>query len=95
MKDFLIAEDENGNKTLFADGDLMAGECADQNKLLLLLSEPGEWKEFPSTGVGIHSYMLSEDLAGLRREVRVQFEGDGMKVNEVNVEGKFWVDASY
>lgn len=84
------------NKTMFANGDIRTGECDEQNKRLLLMSEKGSWKEFPATGVGAASFLEAEDPAAFLREVRTQFTADGMEVNKVVFDGnKLQVDAEY
>lgn len=93
MKDIVV---DFANKKLFANGDIMTGESDDQNKYLLLMSEKGSFKEFPATGVGAATFLESEDASGLLREVRTQFQADGMTVNKVMIEGEqLKIDAKY
>ena len=93
MKDLLYNFDDG---TIFKNGDLNVGECDQQNQQLLLVCEKGSFKEFPATCVGVQTYLESEDLSGLLREVVTQFTGDGMKVNAaVIANGKLDIDANY
>jgi hypothetical protein len=93
MKDIVF---DFQNKTMFANGDIRTGESDDQNKRLLLLCEKGSFKEFPTICVGAASYLEGEDNATFLREVRTQFQGDGMTVNKILIEeGKIKVDAKY
>lgn len=93
MKDFLVHDIETDNPTLFAHGDLMTGECGGQNKYLLLICEPGSFKEFPDTCVGVASFLEDENAQGLMREIRLQMSADGMAVNSVVIkEGKLIIE---
>jgi len=75
MNDFLL--DNEGNfKT--EDGDFVCGDATEQNQLLLLGSSPGEWKENPTIGIDVESYILDEDIGGLLSAVKKGFEADGM-----------------
>lgn len=83
-------------KTIFKNGDINVGLSDDQHKRLLLLSEKGAFKEFPSTCVGAASFLEDESEDALIREVRLQFVADGQTVNSVKIEdGKLKVDSSY
>lgn len=95
MNDFLL-NPETGD-LLIKDGDLVVGESDDQNKRLLLVCEKGSFKEFPATCVGASTFLESEDPAAFLREVRNQFQADGMTVNRVAFgdDGHLKVDASY
>jgi hypothetical protein len=93
MKDFLIDFD---NQTLFYNGDIRIGACNQQNQRLLITCAKGSFKEFPATCVGAATFLEGEDAAGFLREVRTQFQADGMVVNKIAMEGnKLKVDASY
>lgn len=93
MKDFIY---DKTTKNIFASGDLRTGESDEQHKELLIVCQPGAFKEFPSTCVGAASYLEDEDPAGLVSEVRNQFAADGMTVNEIQFEtNKLRVDANY
>ncbi len=95
MKDFLI--DENGD-WMTADGDFVTGESDQQHQLLLLTSMPGDWKENPKLGIDAESYINTEDIAGLLRQVKKDFEADGMTVEglpSIDENGKIIVNAYY
>jgi len=92
MKD-VIADFEL--KTIFIDGDIATGISDDQHKNLLLMCEKGSYKEFPIGTVGAFTYLESEDVAGLVREVRTKFIGDGMTINKITVGDKLIIDANY
>lgn len=93
MKDFRLDFDA---KTLFQGGDIRTGETDDQNKRLLIECEKGSFKEFPATCVGAATFLESEDAAAFIREVRTQFQSDGMTVRKIGIqENKLITDASY
>ena len=93
MKDILLDEDFD---LLIKDGDLVIGDSDEQHKNLLLLCSKGDFKENPDVGVGIESYLESEDPAALIREIKQQYSADGMRVNEIKIElGKLKIDAAY
>jgi hypothetical protein len=73
---------------LIADGDLSLGESTRQHQQLIMLSEPGEWREFPTVGVGIRSKLLGDNPGEVVSEIKRQFEGDGMKVLQVQGKAK-------
>jgi hypothetical protein len=80
MKDILLATNFD---LLFASGDFAFGESTRQHQQILLIVEKGELKEFPTNGVGTHSW-LNDDTAGdYNAEVKKEFERDGMKVLKV------------
>lgn len=93
MKDFLLAEDFD---LVIQDGDFAIGESNQQHQQCLLLAEKGAYKQFPTTGVAISTYLKDENPDELLREIRIQFSSDGMKVNRLAyVGGKLKVDADY
>jgi hypothetical protein len=67
----------------FVDGDFAIGESTRQHQNLILISEPGEWREFPTVGVGIRSKLLGDNPGEVVSEIKRQFEGDGMRVTTV------------
>jgi hypothetical protein len=93
MKDFLL---NFNDQSIFENGDIRTGTTDQQNQRLLIECEKGSFKEFPATCVGAASFLESEDAAGFIREVRTQFQADGMTVKKILIEdSKLKVDASY
>jgi hypothetical protein len=93
-KDILIQE--NGTP-IIKDGDFVIGESTLQHQRSLLLAHPGEVKPAPTSGVGLSTFLESEDLYSLPGAVTFQFEEDGMQVAscEVDSVGKLSVEAQY
>lgn len=78
------------------NGDLVVGESSLQQQHLLLVTGKNDWKQYPSTGVDIESYLDDENPADMHREIRQQFAKDGMKVKTVRTElGKLIIEADY
>lgn len=94
MVDILLDQEAN---VVLRGGDFALGNPNQQNQLLLLLSDKGDWKENPRVGVGLNSWLVDEDPDDLYREIREQFIGDGLKVKGVKVMdgGKVMIDANY
>ena len=94
MKDLLL--DIDGDIDI-AGGDLVVGECDEQNQLLMLQANKGDYKENPTIGVGVTNWLKDENPANLLAEIKKEAERDGMTVREVKFtdEGKIYLDASY
>lgn len=76
--------------------DWIEGESTAQHQQLLVKTEKGSWKENPTVGVGAWRFVESEDVAGLLREIRLQFSGDGMTIKQLApINGKIEIEAPY
>lgn len=64
-------------------GDFVVGKSDGQHQEHLLVFQKGALKDEPETGVGIENYLNDDDVDGMLREVRTQFEQDGMTVSYV------------
>lgn len=76
--------------------DLRVGDVTLQNQALILLAQPGEWKEHPTVGCGIEGITNDNELHAWRRLIREQLQRDGMTVRSIrfnhdNIE----IDADY
>ena len=67
-----------------ANGDFVVGFSDEQHQAHLLVFQKGALKDAPDVGVGLETYLMGDDVDGLLREVRFQFEKDGMQVATVN-----------
>ncbi len=77
---------------------LEVGDTAYQNQALILQAFKGEFKEHPVLGVGISDMVCDHEAVGWRREIAVQLEADGMKINESRLDitgNKLIIDATY
>ena len=64
---------------------LVVGNSLEQNKALLLITQPGEFKFRPDLGVGIEDLLLSNDFLEYRHKIRQEFEKDGLIVKRVDL----------
>lgn len=64
---------------------LVVGNSLEQNKALLLITQPGEFKFRPDLGVGIEDLLLSNDFLEYRHKIRQEFEKDGLNVKRVDL----------
>lgn len=76
---------------------IMVGDTMNQNQALMLIANPGEFKNNPTIGVAIDELLLDNDFLRFRHRIRVHFEKDGLTVRNVQLEnGKpLVIDASY
>lgn len=81
MKDILLKNDE----LVISDGDFVVGESDLQNVLLIVSIPPGSWKQFPLTGVGEAKFINAPLDGALRREIQLQLQADGYRLNSVNI----------
>lgn len=59
---------------------LVLGNTLEQNKALILLAQPGDFKFRPDLGVGIEDLLLSENYLEFRHRIREHLAKDGMRV---------------
>ncbi len=82
---------------LVAQG-LEVGTTTFQNQALILQAAKGEFKEYPTLGVGISDILGDDEMTGWKREITLQLEADGMKVKTVGLDltnNKLTIDADY
>jgi hypothetical protein len=80
---------------MIANGDFTAAESTPQHQKLLLLATTGDFMQYPTSGVGIQTF-LNDERDDMMTEIRSQFEKDGMKVSSLHVNGsKIEIDARY
>lgn len=78
------------------NGDLVISESTYQHQSLILLSDKGEFKENPTSGVGIYRYLEDYSAESLSREIREEFTEDGMRVEEISISNsKLNIKAEY
>lgn len=92
-KDILLGADDD---LQMKSGDFVTGEALKQNQRRLLKDDPGDWKQNPTVGIGLYSFLDDEaDSEDLFFAIREQFKADGMNVREIKVTdtGKIQIDA--
>jgi len=92
MIDILLNEQHD---IAIANGDLVLGDARVQQQQVLLLSKKGDFKQYPTTGIGIQQYINDDEPAKMVSDVVSQFTADGILVNKVAFEnGQLIIDAS-
>lgn len=95
MKDLLL--NDAGDLQITGAG-LVIGISDQQHQEHLLIGQKGSVKQFPDTCVGIENYINTSDTTDMLREIRYQYEQDGMVVNTISYDeqqGKLTHDAEY
>lgn len=79
------------------DGDFVLDKSTEQHLSLLLLSEKGEWREFPWLGVGIRNMLLDDaQPLLLKKEIRKQVQLDGAILTKLRLkQGEVELEADY
>lgn len=69
------------NDFVITGNDVTFGESDGQHGRLIIDTKKGDWTQFPNTGVGIIQYLKGSFDGEARRNVRLQMQGDGYKVD--------------
>ncbi len=86
----------NHDLMLDADGEIVLQETTPQDQWNLLAHQPGEFKQYPTMGIGIDDIANDHELANWRRTVQNQMEKVGMTVSRLVIdENKFELIAKY
>lgn len=89
MEVFDILLDEN-YAVRIEGGDLLVGESTKQHQNLLLISNPGEWKQNPTIGIGIGTYLLDDaPISDLKAAIQKGFENDGMIISVLRIDSDY------
>ncbi len=94
--DLLVAAQRDATG-MIAQG-LEIGTTTFQNQALILQASKGEFKEYPTLGVGISDILGDDEMTGWKREIALQLKTDGMKVKTVDLDlknNKLTIDAEY
>ena len=93
LTDLLI--DETGD-IAFKGGDLVIGDCENQNQYFILTANKGDFKQHPEIGAALQEMLNDENIDGFLLEAKRQLEYDGMTVNNISFEdGKLIIDGKY
>jgi len=79
-----IALDDNEDLDI-SSGDFKMTESTAQHQRQLVLNNKGDFKEFPTSCVGVFEYFDDEQFQGLIRAVSIEFCRDGMDVSELTL----------
>lgn len=69
---------------LISEG-LVVGNILQQNKALILLGQPNDFKHDPTLGVGIEDVLLTDDLLEYRHRIREHFAKDDLKISRLDL----------
>jgi len=80
-----------------ANGDFVKAESTVQHMNLLTISNKGDWRQYPRTGIGIYFFLLDDNIGDLYKEIKTQYEADGLVVDKLNVfnDGRVEEEAHY
>lgn len=89
VKDILTGSDGD---MLVEGGDWVVGTSDEQHIEAILISDFGNWRQYPLLGVGVANFLLmpidSESVNELKRKIRLQLEYDGYQVRELIIDGQ-------
>jgi hypothetical protein len=91
--DYKLTDD--GDLYISSTGDFERTESDQQASILILNTNQGSWKFAPFCGVGINQYKGSSGTnLVMKREITVQHQADGFKVNSIIVKdySDFYLD---
>ncbi|WHT39966.1 hypothetical protein QNH98_04730 [Myroides sp. mNGS23_01] len=76
---------------------MVVDDIVEQNKSLILITHPGEWKANPTLGVGLSNMLLDHDYLAWRHRIREQFAQDELVVYRLDLfpNKPFVIDANY
>lgn len=94
MNDIVL--DQNKDLAI-VNGDFDISTSDAQNQLLIILSEKGEFKEFPEVGIAIQTMLNDEEYQEIILEIKKQLEYDGMSINDIEFteQGKLNIKGNY
>ena len=91
VQDILLSDEYD--LAISASGDFELGYSDQQHVILLIESNKGTWKQFPTIGVGIEQYLGSSGTGlRIRNEINTSLKNDGysnITVELAQVDGTF------
>jgi len=73
-----------------SSGDIDFRDTTQEDVELVMLSQKGDWKEFPTMGFGITKYMNSvADADKFKRDLKVELENAGFENPEIDLSEGF------
>ena len=88
----------NDGDLAIENGKLVTGETTAQCQQLLLTSNPGDFRETPSSCIGAGRWLKDNEINGLSVAIKTEFEKDGMEVRFIGFDSQnenITIDASY
>jgi hypothetical protein len=91
-----IQLDDTTHDLKIRERGIAVGETTEQNQYLILATHRGEWKQYPSLGVGIGDYTNDNDTDFLRHSILENFRMDGLAVSSIKfAHGGIEITADY
>ena len=91
----LMVQDESSDPEE-KDFHLVIGDCSQQHQHLILITQPGEWKDAPALGLGLENWLNNERPGSLEVATKRQLDAHGFTVNQVTIQnGELLIDAYY
>jgi hypothetical protein len=92
MKDFELNSE---NDLMIVNGDFHIGSSANNDIQLLIVSTPGDWRQYPKCGADATSEINSSDAYAFKLRIEEQLRADGFEVNYVKLNnGEIDIDAT-
>lgn len=84
VKDFILGGDDD---IQIKDGDFVVDESDAQHIQHIIMSSPGDWKQFPFIGLDTiaHINAPETDIDKLRKYIKLQLQSDGYNVEEISI----------
>lgn len=64
---------------------LVVGDILYQNQYMILTAQKGEFKEYPTLGVGINDLVNDDDLNAWKKTIREEFAKDNLKIDKLSI----------
>jgi len=77
------------------DGDFVVGDSTFRHQADLLEAAEGEYKQYPTVGVGLNEFLNDENPAEMLRKIRIQFVRDGLNITELSSAEQLKISAEY
>ena len=77
------------------DGDFVVGDSTFHHQADLLEAAEGEYKQYPTVGVGLTEFLNDENPAEMLRKIRIQFVRDGLNITELSSAEQLKISAEY
>jgi len=104
MKGILLDEAGDLQITVKRDSEgkivsgLVIGDSSLQNQYVILAAQKGEFKEYPTLGVGISDMLGDDDVLEWKKRIREEFAKDELGINSIDLDlqsGRLNIDAKY
>ncbi|MDR0206044.1 MAG: hypothetical protein LBI45_02140 [Bacteroidales bacterium] len=92
-----ILLDETGD-IMVKNGSMVIDDSTRQNQYLILVAQKGEYKEYPTFGVGISDMLGDDDVLEWKKRIREELTKDDLKVNKIDLNlqtGEIEIEAKY